>query len=200
MIVHCPADQDCRSVGRPVSKNRPYGRRVPEAGPRPDGGAKGDWLSAVTALEVILVHGLYHQPQHMQPLRTALEERGAIVHVPRLHRGSLTADTEAGTFIPPVAAAELFYADCDPQEAQRAVDLLVPQASGHGRGVVETAPWERAISHYIVCSNDRAMSPALQLRMAMRCSSHEVLRASHSPYISRPQQVATSVLDSSAVR
>ncbi|PZE55460.1 alpha/beta fold hydrolase [Curtobacterium sp. MCLR17_044] len=49
----------------------------------------------MTAPEVILVHGLYHQPQHMQPLQAALEERGAIVHVPRLHRGSLAADTGA---------------------------------------------------------------------------------------------------------
>ncbi|GAA4267850.1 alpha/beta hydrolase [Frondihabitans peucedani] len=216
----------------------------------------------MTATEVILVHGLYHQPQHMQPLRAALEERGAIVHVPRLHRGSLAEDTqvvqrviidacrnqpilvahsyggavaagvqgaaafvfmaafapkvgescaqlggidapvnafvrphpEGGTFMPAEAATNLFYADCDPQMAQRAVDLLVPQASGHGRGVVKTAPWESAVSHYIVCADDRAMTPALQLRMAIRCSSYEVLTASHSPYISRPQHVATSVL------
>ncbi|TCL87831.1 alpha/beta hydrolase family protein [Curtobacterium sp. PhB142] len=221
----------------------------------------------MTAPEVILVHGLYHQPQHMQPIQAALEELGAIVHVPRLHRGSLAADTgavqqvvdacrnepvlvahsyggavaagvrgaasfvfmaafapnvgescaqlggadapvnafvrphqEGGTFIPAEAAAELFHADCDSQAAQRAVDLLVPQASGHGRGVVEAAPWKRAFSRYIICSDDRAMSPALQLRMAMRCSSHEVLSASHSPYISQPQQVATSVLNSSPVR
>ncbi|MCT9620348.1 alpha/beta hydrolase [Curtobacterium sp. C2H10] len=222
---------------------------------------------SVTSPEVILVHGLYHQPQHMQPLRETLEARGATVHVPRLHRGSLAADTEAvqgvvdacqdrpvlvahsyggavtagvegaasfvfmaaftprvgescaqlggpdapvnsavrphpqaGTFIPADAAVELFYADCDPQAARRAVNLLVPQASGHGRGVVEAAPWERSGSHYIVCSDDRAMSPALQLRMAKRCSSHEVLSASHSPYISQPQHVATAVLGRAADR
>ncbi|WP_261645981.1 alpha/beta hydrolase [Curtobacterium sp. C2H10] len=221
----------------------------------------------MTSPEVILVHGLYHQPQHMQPLRETLEARGATVHVPRLHRGSLAADTEAvqgvvdacqdrpvlvahsyggavtagvegaasfvfmaaftprvgescaqlggpdapvnsavrphpqaGTFIPADAAVELFYADCDPQAARRAVNLLVPQASGHGRGVVEAAPWERSGSHYIVCSDDRAMSPALQLRMAKRCSSHEVLSASHSPYISQPQHVATAVLGRAADR
>jgi pimeloyl-ACP methyl ester carboxylesterase len=221
----------------------------------------------VTSPEVILVHGLYHQPQHMQPLRDALEAGGATVHVPRLHRGSLAADTEAvqrtlnacrdrpvlvghsyggavvagvegaasvvfmaaftprvgescaqlggpdapvnasvrphasgGTFIPAEAAVDLFYADCDPQTAQRAVDLLVPQASGHGRGVVEAAPWEQSVSHYIVCSDDRAMSPALQVRMAERCSSHEVLSAGHSPYISQPQHVAASVLRRAVVR
>ncbi|MFJ4221844.1 alpha/beta hydrolase [Curtobacterium luteum] len=221
----------------------------------------------MTSPEVILVHGLYHQPQHMQPLREALEARGTTVHVPRLHRGSLAADTNAvqevvdacqggpvvvahsyggavaagvdgaastmfvaaftpragescaqlggadapvnafvrphpagGTFIPVAAAVELFYADCDPRAAQRAVDLLVPQASGHGRGVVQAAPWERSVSHYIVCSDDRAMSPALQLSMAKRCSSYEVLSASHSPYLSRPEHVATSVLRIAADR
>lgn len=216
---------------------------------------------------MILVHGLYHQPQHMQLLRDALEARGATVHVPRLHRGSLAADTGAvqrtvdacrdrpvlvghsyggaviagvegaasavfmaafapragescaqlggsdapvnpfvrphpagGTYIPAEAAVDLFYADCDPQAAQQAVDLLVPQASGLGRGVVEEAPWERSVSHYIVCSDDRAMSPALQMRMASRCSSDEVLSAGHSPYISQPERVAASVLSSAAVR
>lgn len=221
----------------------------------------------MTAPEVILVHGLYHQPQHMQALREALEARGATVHVPRLHRGSLAADTAAvqrvvdacrdspvlvahsyggavvagvegarsfvfvaafaprvgescaqlggpdapvnsfvrphpagGTFIPAETAVDLFFADCDPRTAQRAVDLLVPQASGHGRGVVEAAWWERSESHYVVCSDDRAMSPALQMRMAKRCSSHEVLSAGHSPYLSRPEHVAASVLRHAAVR
>lgn len=221
----------------------------------------------VTSPEVILVHGLYHQPQHMQPLREALEVHGVTVRVPRLHRGSLAADTEAvqravdrcqdrpvlvahsyggavaagvdggasfvfmaafaprvgescaqlggpdapvnsfvrphpegGTFIPAGVAVDVFYADCDPQAARRAANLLVPQAPGHGRSVVEAATWERAGSHYIVCSNDRAMSPALQLRMAKRCRSHEVLSASHSPYISQPQRVAASVLSRAADR
>ncbi|WP_420364441.1 alpha/beta hydrolase [Curtobacterium sp. L3-7] len=221
----------------------------------------------MTSPEVILVHGLYHQPLHMQPLREALEAGGVTVYVPRLHRGSLAADTEAvqrtvntcrerpvlvghsyggavvagvegaasvvfmaafaprvgescarlggpdapvnasvrphpagGTFIPAEAAADLFYADCDPQSAQRAVDLLVPQASGHGRGVVEAAPWEGLVSHYIVCSDDRALSPALQMHFAQRCSSHEVLNAGHSPYISQPQHVAASVLRHAGVR
>ncbi|MDX3356469.1 alpha/beta hydrolase [Streptomyces sp. ME01-24h] len=44
---------------------------------------------------VVLVHGLYHRPEHFalvaEPLRTA----GTEVVVPELHRGSLTADTAA---------------------------------------------------------------------------------------------------------
>ncbi|WP_104045745.1 alpha/beta hydrolase [Arthrobacter sp. ZGTC412] len=45
--------------------------------------------------EVVLVHGLWHQPAHFDRLVEDLRHRGANVHVPRLHRGSLAADTAA---------------------------------------------------------------------------------------------------------
>lgn len=193
----------------------------------------------------------------MQPLVDALEGCGVIVYTPKLHRGSLAADTDAvqrvfddcdtapvvvahsyggavaagidgaaafvfmaafvprvgescaqlggvdapvnawvrpygtgSTYIPADAARELFYGDCEPEAASHAANLLVPQASGHGRGVVQSAAWERTASHFILCSNDRAMSPVLQLQMAMRCTTSETLDAGHSPYISRPRYIA----------
>ncbi len=43
--------------------------------------------------EVVLVHGLWHQPEHFGPFAEALRKLGATVHIPRLHRGSLAADT-----------------------------------------------------------------------------------------------------------
>lgn len=217
--------------------------------------------------EVILVHGLYHQPAHMQPLVDALEARGATVHAPLLHRGSLEADTravqravddclqapivvghsyggavaagthgarlfvfiaafvldvgetcavlggpaapvnawvvplpEGGTFVSAAVARGLFYGDCEPDAAGRAVALLVPQAPGHGRGRAASAEWRRIESRFIVCSDDRAMSPALQHRMAERCTSYEILDASHSPYISRPTQVAATILRDADLR
>lgn len=45
--------------------------------------------------DVVLLHGLYHQPAHMQPLVSELEKRDVNVHVPTLHRGSLAADIAA---------------------------------------------------------------------------------------------------------
>lgn len=44
---------------------------------------------------VILVHGLYHQPTHLDSLANLLREWGCTVHVPHLHRGSLADDTAA---------------------------------------------------------------------------------------------------------
>ncbi|MFE9119026.1 alpha/beta hydrolase [Streptomyces sp. NPDC007172] len=44
---------------------------------------------------VVLVHGLYHRPEHLAPVAERLRTEGAEVVVPELHRGSLSADTHA---------------------------------------------------------------------------------------------------------
>ena len=54
-----------------------------------------DVLRAMEMRDVVLVHGLFHQPAHMDALVEALQQRGARVVVPRLHRGSLEADVRA---------------------------------------------------------------------------------------------------------
>lgn len=220
-----------------------------------------DVLRAMEMRDVVLVHGLFHQPAHMDALVEALQQRGARVVVPRLHRGSLEADVRAvqaaadlcetppilaghsyggaviadvtracsyvffaafapvagescaelggpdalvnkwvrphvsgGTYVPVQFARELFYADCSPADASRAIDLLVPQAGGHGRGVVRRAEWTRGPSHYIVCEDDRAVSPELQQAMARRCDSSQRIHASHSPYISQPDLIAEAII------
>ncbi|MFE5208717.1 alpha/beta hydrolase [Streptomyces sp. NPDC056600] len=44
---------------------------------------------------VVLVHGLYHRPEHFTLVARCLRSKGIEVVVPELHRGSLTADTAA---------------------------------------------------------------------------------------------------------
>ncbi|MFF3157572.1 alpha/beta hydrolase [Streptomyces sp. NPDC057910] len=44
---------------------------------------------------VVLVHGLYHRPEHFAPVAEHLRTEGVEVLVPELHRGSLCADTHA---------------------------------------------------------------------------------------------------------
>lgn len=227
--------------------------------------ARHDLLLLMQPTAAVLVHGLFHQPAYMRALADVLRQRGVTVHVPRLHRGSLAADTAAvqrvvercedppvllghsyggaviagvhgvrsfvllAAFVPDVGescaqlggpeapvntwvrlepsgrsiiplqfAHELFYADCDPGEARRATALLVPQAPGHGRGVVQHAEWKRTASHYFVCTEDRAMDLTLQRRMAARCTSIQEITAGHSLYISQPELVANAVLHGTA--
>ncbi|MFD7609241.1 alpha/beta hydrolase, partial [Streptomyces mirabilis] len=44
---------------------------------------------------VVLVHGLYHRPEHFAVVTERLRAAGTEVVVPELHRGSLPADTAA---------------------------------------------------------------------------------------------------------
>jgi pimeloyl-ACP methyl ester carboxylesterase len=44
---------------------------------------------------VVLVHGLYHRPEHFAVVAERLRSSGTDVVVPELHRGSLLADTAA---------------------------------------------------------------------------------------------------------
>jgi pimeloyl-ACP methyl ester carboxylesterase len=207
--------------------------------------------------EVVLVHGLWHQPAHFDRLADSLRGHGFIVHVPRLHRGSLAEDTAVvqkvvgGCRVPPVVlghsyggsvitgldrvwhliyvaafvpaagesgamlggadalvndvvqhnedgttsiqpgrAREVLYADCTEADIDWATALLVPQQPGHGRGVPSRIAWQSIESTYIICRHDKALSPAVQERMAGRCTTVINLESSHSPFISRPRQLA----------
>lgn len=211
--------------------------------------------------EFVLVHGLWHQPAHFDRLADVLRKQEVTVHVPRLHRGSLAADTAAvqevvdacaaapvafghsyggsvitglerirhlvyvAAFVPaagesgallggagalvnhavqqnddgttsirPEMASDVLYADCTAHESAWATELLVRQRPGHGRGVPEKIAWNSTESTYILCEEDKALDPSLQKRMARRCSRTVSLASSHSPFISRPAELAETVL------
>lgn len=215
--------------------------------------------------EVVLVHGLWHQPEHFDRLSDSLRGHGVTVYVPRLHRGSLAADTAAvqrvvdqcrvppvvlghsyggsvitglerlrrliyvAAFVPaagesgallggvdalvnealqlnddgttsiqPGRAREVLYADCTEADSRWATALLVPQQPGHGRGMPDRIAWQSTESTYIVCRHDKALSPALQERMAGRCTTTISLDSSHSPFLSRPAELAATILGISA--
>ena len=215
------------------------------------------------APEVVLVHGMWHRPEHFATFRAALEEAGYAVGVPALHRGSLAADVAAvqaavdaslegcgeppmlvahsyggavgghvtgvramllvtafvlevgescasvageppcrpaivsnpdgSTSLDPALAAEYFYADCPPEAVERAVALLVPQARGTGRAVASASTWREVPTRYVVCENDRAIEPAVQRRLAARCSTSVSMATSHSPFISAPEALVEQV-------
>lgn len=217
--------------------------------------------------EVVLVHGLWHQPAHFGRLADVLRRQGITVHVPPLHRGSLAADTAAvqevvdvcveppvvlghsyggsvitglervghlvyvAAFVPasgesgallggagalvnhavqqnddgttsikPEMAGDVLYADCTAAESAWATALLVRQRPGHGRGVPERIAWNSTESTYIVCLEDKALDPALQQRMGGRCSTTLRITSSHSPFISRPVELAETITGISVPR
>lgn len=202
---------------------------------------------------MVLVHGLYHRPEHFGGVAERLRDAGIEVVAPELHRGSLPADTAAvqaavdslaepplvlghsyggsvitgvrgaarlvylAAFVPdtgesaatlggassrlrgaidsvpdgstrmrPDRAADLLYHDCAAPLAAWAVGLLRPQAPGCGRGVPRHHSWKDTPSTYVVCGRDRVIAPALQRRMASRCTEMREWRTGHSPFVGRP--------------
>ncbi|MGN6744250.1 MAG: alpha/beta hydrolase [Amnibacterium sp.] len=214
---------------------------------------------------VVLVHGLWHQPEHFRPLLDALRADGVDAAAPRLHRGSFEADVAAvqavvdaasappvlvghsyggavitdatgaahlvylAAFVPdlgesavslngrdglinaalrvlddgstevrPELADEHLYADCTPEQRAWARSLLVPQQGRAGRGSPTRTAWRDLPSTYVVSTEDRAVAPAIQRRMAERCTRVLELEAGHSAFLSRTAEVARLLVALSA--
>jgi pimeloyl-ACP methyl ester carboxylesterase len=96
-----------------------------------------------------------------------------------------------GTFlIDPDAAPEVLYGDCDMVTQKWAVDHLVPQLAVTSSQRIRSAAWHTVPSTYVVSALDRAIPPTLQRHMAERAFEVIEIATSHSPFLSRPQDVA----------
>jgi pimeloyl-ACP methyl ester carboxylesterase len=96
--------------------------------------------------------------------------------------------TATGTIVDRLAAADLFYGDCDPTDTAIAVAQLRPIASTP----IDTSgrpAWRDVPSTYVVCTDDRAVTPPLQRRMARHATHVVEWPTSHSPFLSRPELV-----------
>lgn len=93
---------------------------------------------------------------------------------------------------------ELFYHDCSTEDVEFAKANICPQPLQPLAAPIETTP-ERFGSvrrAYIECSEDRAISLALQRIMqdATPCALKASLPTSHSPFFSAPEQLADELL------
>jgi pimeloyl-ACP methyl ester carboxylesterase len=107
-----------------------------------------------------------------------------------LVNAAVTTSADGSTQITASKAREYLYQDCSDDLGEWAISMLVAQAPGHGRGVPQHIAWHATPSTYVVCEQDRALDPELQLEMARRCSTTVRISASHSPFISRPADLA----------
>ncbi|MFI8357384.1 alpha/beta fold hydrolase [Streptomyces cyaneofuscatus] len=143
----------------------------------------------------VLVHGLYHRPEHFGPVADGLRAQGFEVVVPELHRGSLAADTAAVQAAvdaldrPPLLLGHSYGGSVI--TGVRGARHLV----GCGRGIPEHHSWKLIPSTYVVCAGDRAIDPALQRTMAARCTAVREWPTGHSPFVSRPALVVELVAE-----
>jgi pimeloyl-ACP methyl ester carboxylesterase len=93
----------------------------------------------------------------------------------------------------PERAVDLFYHDCDPADAARAVAALVSQPLMTFTQAPDRAGWKEHPSTYVVCTDDHILDEAGQRNFARRCNDVVVLATSHSPFFSDPAGVADIV-------
>jgi pimeloyl-ACP methyl ester carboxylesterase len=106
--------------------------------------------------------------------------------------GVLTCDPER--------AVAAFYHDCDPEVAAAAVARLRPQSLAALAGEVDAAAWRETPATYVVCTEDRAVTVALQRSNASRIDGSGIggsidWPTSHSPFLSRPDLVADLLVE-----
>ena len=114
----------------------------------------------------------------------------------RGHPGRVTGP-DGTTWLPDEdAARDLCYHDCSPDDVRRAFARLRGQAAAPRREPCPLSAWPPGERAYILCSEDRAISPAWSRRAACERLSVEPIElgGSHSPFISRPAALA-AVLD-----
>jgi pimeloyl-ACP methyl ester carboxylesterase len=88
-------------------------------------------------------------------------------------------------------AEKLFYSDCPPDIAAKATSRLMPQSAVSFQQETRAAAWQHLRSTYLVCTEDRAISPDAQRRMAALSGSEVIeLHSDHSPFLSQPERLA----------
>jgi hypothetical protein len=87
------------------------------------------------------------------------------------------------------AVVDALYHDCSPEDVAFALAHLGPQSVSELSGVATRAAWQDIPSTYVVCTEDRAVAPELQRRLAARTRDVVEWPTSHSPFLSRPELV-----------
>jgi pimeloyl-ACP methyl ester carboxylesterase len=98
----------------------------------------------------------------------------------------------------PAIAATAFFDDCAPEQAAGAIKRLRPQSLTALSGTVTVAAWSEKPATYVVCTEDRALTVALQRSNAARIGSSVDWPTSHSPFLSRPDLVAGLLIELSS--
>lgn len=96
-----------------------------------------------------------------------------------------------GTFaVPDGQAIPHFYADCPPEIAEWASSRLRLQSQQVLGPAITEAAWRKLPSTYIVTTQDKALPPDFQRMFAAQTADVREFAGSHSPFLSRPDDLA----------
>jgi hypothetical protein len=102
---------------------------------------------------------------------------------------------DGSTTVDPAMAIDSFYADCDPSTAEWAASRLRRHKSINNITPVTHASWRDKTSTYIVLTDDHAWPEAEQRKLATQATEQLEMPTSHSPFLSRPAELAALLHD-----
>ena len=105
----------------------------------------------------------------------------------------ISLDQAAGSHIAE-RSEEVLYGDCSPEVAAKAAARLSRQSVAAIATPQTATAWQSLPSTYLICEEDRAVPPPAQEAMSARATTVRRVPASHSPFFSRPDDVAEVVL------
>lgn len=94
----------------------------------------------------------------------------------------------------PLTPIEAFYADADERDATAAAKRLQLQSTASFSDGLTAVGWKEIPSTYVVCEQDNAIPPVAQEGMAQRAGNVHRMATSHSPFMSRPEDLAPILL------
>jgi pimeloyl-ACP methyl ester carboxylesterase len=97
---------------------------------------------------------------------------------------------EATGSISVAGATEVFYGDVDPALVVDVLPRIGHQSVASFQQRLTRAAWHTVPSTYVVCENDRAIPLEAQQAMARRAKRALRMPTSHSPFLSRPGELA----------
>ena len=106
----------------------------------------------------------------------------------------ISLDQAAGSHIAR-RSEDVLYGDCPPDVAAAAAARLSRQSVAAIATPQTTAAWHSVPSTYVICEQDRAVPPPVQEAMSARAGTVRRVPSSHSPFLSRPDDVAEIVLE-----
>src|SRR5213594_3075357 len=108
---------------------------------------------------------------------------------------AIKTTTDGITYLDRAQFHEYFAADLPAEQASFMARSQVLNAIDNFKAIITTAAWRSKPSWMLVATKDRTINPDLERWYAARAKSHkvEVEGASHSVYVSRPQEVAALI-------
>jgi pimeloyl-ACP methyl ester carboxylesterase len=102
--------------------------------------------------------------------------------------------TDDGVAVDPDAARDLFYGDSDDATARGLVARLRPMTLADAAGPRADPAWKSVPSTYVLCTNDGVFPPEAQRVVAARVDEVVEWPTDHSPFITRPKELAELVV------